>query len=318
MAFFKKMKHFLSLILFISTINCFGQDLEVNISRDEVIVGDVFVLQYRISDVSDFPETINATDFLPVNVLSKDTLVDQTDSLVEILSYSDSILMNNGTSGYIRSYHLIAWDSCALSLVGFDYLYNDSVFKFPPVYLNVTYYDTEDGVELLDIQEDFHDWKKSMDKSNKKSNLWWIWTIISILCLGIILHFLWRRSHKENQMLRQSLQEITLEQIEKLKKEKLWQKDMLKEHFVQFSHILRTYLTNRSGISFLDKTTEQSILLLNQLDVDEKIKNMILLLLQKSDLVKFADSRTEETYIQVLFEELTLIVHQTTPILEDS
>ena len=312
------MKHFLSLLLLISTINCFGQDLEVNISRDEVSVGDVFVLQYMISDVSDFPETINATDFLPVNVLSKDTLVEQTDSLLEILSYRDSIIMMNGISGYIRSYHIIAWDSCALSLVGFDYLYNDSVFKFPPVYLNVTYYDTEDGVELLDIQEGFHDWKKATSKSNKKISLWWIWTIISILCLGIILYFLWRRGHKEKQMLRQSLQEITLEQIEKLKKEKLWQKDMLKEHFVQFSHILRTYLTNRFGISFLDKTTEQSILLLDQLELDEKIKNMILQLLKKSDLVKFADSRIEETYIQVLFEELTLIVHQTTPILEDS
>ena len=32
------------------------------------------------------------------------------------------------------------------------------------------------------------------------------------------LIFLWRRSGKEKQMLRQSLQEITLEQIEKLKK----------------------------------------------------------------------------------------------------
>ena len=312
------MKHFLSLLLFISTINCFGQTIEVNISRDEVKVGDVFVLQYRISEVSDFPETINENDFFPANVLSKDTLVEQSDSLVEILSYRDSIIMMNGISGYIRSYHLIAWDSCALSLVGFDYLYNDSVFKFPPVYLNVTYYDTEDGVELLDIQEDFHEWKKSTSKINKKLNLWWIWTIISILCLGIILYFLWLRSHKEKQMLRQSLQEITLEQIEKLKKEKLWQKDMLKEHFVQFSHILRTYLTNRFGISFLDKTTEQSILLLDQLELDEKIKNMILQLLKKSDLVKFADSRTEEKYIQILFEELTLIVYQTTPILKDS
>jgi flagellar biosynthesis/type III secretory pathway M-ring protein FliF/YscJ len=202
--------------------------------------------------------------------------------------------------------------------VGFDYLYNDSVFKFPPVYLNVTYYNTEDGVELLDIQEDFHDWKKSTSKINKKSNLWWIWIILSVICVISVLFLLWRRTHNKRHALKQSLQEITLEQIEKLKKEKLWQKDMLKEHFVQFSHILRTYLTNRFGISFLDKTTEQSILLLDQLELDEKIKNMILQLLKKSDLVKFADSRTEETYIQVLFEELTLIVHQTTPILEDS
>ena len=312
------MKHFLSLLLFISTINCFGQTLEVNISRDEVRVGDVFILQYMISDVSDFPETINANDYFPVNILSKDTLVEQSDSLVEILSYRDSIIMMNGISGYIRSYHLIAWDSSALSLVGFDYLYNDSVLKFPPVYLNVTYYNTEDGVELLDIQEDFHDWKKSTSKINKKSNLWWIWIILSVICVISVLFLLWRRTHNKRHALKQSLQEITLEQIEKLKKEKLWQKDMLKEHFVQFSHILRTYLTNRFGISFLDKTTGQSILLLDQLELDEKIKNMILQLLKKSDLVKFADSRTEETYIQVLFEELTLIVHQTTPILEDS
>ena len=308
------MKHFLSLLLLISYINCFGQAIEVNISRDEVRVGDVFVLQYMISDVSNFPETINANDFFPVNVLSKDTLVHHPDSLVEILSYKDSILMNNGISRYSRSYHLIAWDSCALSLVGFEYLYNDSVFKFPPVYLNVTYYDTESGLELMDIQEGFHDWEKS---SNKKPSLWWIWIIVSIICAFSVIFLLWRRKNKKRQILKQSLQEITLEQIEKLKKEKLWQRDMLKEHFVQFSHILRTYLTDRFGISFLDKTTEQSILLLDQLEFDEKINNMILQLLKKSDLVKFADSRTEETYIQVLFEELTLIVNQTTPISED-
>lgn len=308
------MKHFLSLLLLISSINCSGQAIEVNISRDEVRVGDVFVLQYMISDVSNFPETINANDFFPVNVLSKDTLVHHPDSLVEILSYKDSILMNNGISRYSRSYHLIAWDSCALSLVGFEYLYNDSVFKFPPVYLNVTYYDTESGLELMDIQEGFHDWEKS---SNKKPSLWWIWIIVSIICAFSVIFLLWRRKNKKRQILKQSLQEITLEQIEKLKKEKLWQRDMLKEHFVQFSHILRTYLTDRFGISFLDKTTEQSILLLDQLEFDEKINNMILQLLKKSDLVKFADSRTEETYIQVLFEELTLIVNQTTPISED-
>ncbi len=311
------MKHFLSLLLLISSINCSGQAIEVNISRDEVRVGDVFVLQYMISDVSNFPETINANDFFPVNVLSKDTLVHHPDSLVEILSYKDSILMNNGISRYSRSYHLIAWDSCALSLVGFEYLYNDSVFKFPPVYLNVTYYDTESGLELMDIQEGFHDWEKSISKSNKKPSLWWIWIIVSIICAFSVIFLLWRRKNKKRQILKQSLQEITLEQIEKLKKEKLWQRDMLKEHFVQFSHILRTYLTDRFGISFLDKTTEQSILLLDQLEFDEKINNMILQLLKKSDLVKFADSRTEETYIQVLFEELTLIVIQTTPISED-
>ena len=311
------MKHFLSLLLLISSINCSGQAIEVNISRDEVRVGDVFVLQYMISDVSNFPETINANDFFPVNVLSKDTLVHHPDSLVEILSYKDSILMNNGISRYSRSYHLIAWDSCALSLVGFEYLYNDSVFKFPPVYLNVTYYDTESGLELMDIQEGFHDWEKSISKSNKKPSLWWIWIIVSIICAFSVIFLLWRRKNKKRQILKQSLQEITLEQIEKLKKEKLWQRDMLKEHFVQFSHILRTYLTDRFGISFLDKTTEQSILLLDQLEFDEKINNMILQLLKKSDLVKFADSRTEETYIQVLFEELTLIVNQTTPISED-
>ena len=75
--------------------------------------------------------------------------------------------MNNGISGYTRSYHLIAWDSHALSLVGFDYLYNDYVFKFPPVYLNVTYYDTEDGVELLDIQRIFTNGKNQQVKSIK-------------------------------------------------------------------------------------------------------------------------------------------------------
>ena len=123
---------------------------------------------------------------------------------------------------------------------------------------------------------------------------------------------------RKREEFHKTLQEITLEQIENLKSEELWRKGLLKEHFVKFSHILRAYLTGRFGISFLDKTTQQSIILLDSLKLDEKVKNNVLELLKKSDLVKFADSRIEEAYINVLFKELASIIIHTTPIPEES
>ncbi len=318
MAFFKLMRYYFSIVLFLLAFNCFGQSFDVKISKDELRVGDIFELEYIISDVSLFPNAIQDDVLFPVEILTLDTVADKMVSPVEILSVKDTIINNDGVSKAVRSFQLIAWDSCALSLIGFDYVYEDSIFKFPPVFVNVSFYDSEDGVELMDLNEDFHEWNKKESSDSKESKFWWILVIILIFSTVLITFLVRGIIQRKREEFHKTLQEITLEQIENLKSEELWRKGLLKEHFVKFSHILRAYLTGRFGISFLDKTTQQSIILLDSLKLDEKVKNNVLELLKKSDLVKFADSRIEEAYINVLFKELASIIIHTTPIPEES
>ena len=77
-------------------------------------------------------------------------------------------------------------------------------------------------------------------------------------------------------------------------------------------------MTGRFGLSFLDKTTEQSKLILLGLSIDSDLRENILQLLESADMVKFADSSMDDSYIFVLFEELINIVNETSPISEES
>ena len=315
MVFFSNMRHYLNIILLVIGFQSFGQSLDVRISDSEIRVGDIFELNYIISNSEKFPVTMNTGDVFPAELLTSDTIEDKSIPSVEILAFSDSLVTINEMSQVIRSYQLIVWDSCALSLIGFDYSILDSIVKFPPVYVNVSYYDSKEGIELIDIVERFHNWNKANKGNNSESDSTWLITVLIIIFAALLgLFFLIRRIKRkklhENQ---KSLEEATLDQIKSLQKEELWRNGLLKEHFVRFSHLLRSYLTSRYGISFLDKTTKQSILLLDSLSIDESLKNKILQLLKNSDLVKFADSNIEDRTILVLFDDLKSIVIQTTP-----
>lgn len=315
MVFFSSMRYYLNIILLVIGFQSFGQSLDVRISDSEIRVGDIFELNYIISNSEKFPVTMNTGDVFPAELLTSDTIEDKSIPAVEILAFSDSLVTINEMSQVIRSYQLIVWDSCALSLIGFDYSILDSIVRFPPVYVNVSYYDSKEGIELIDIVERFHDWNKSNKDNISGSDSTWLITVLFIMLvvlLGLFLLIRWTK-RKKLQESQKSLEEATLDQIKSLQKEELWRNGLLKEHFVRFSHLLRSYLTSRYGISFLDKTTKQSILLLDSLSIDETLKNKILQLLKNSDLVKFADSNIEDRTILVLFDDLKSIVIQTTP-----
>ena len=315
MVFFSSMRYYLNIILLVIGFQSFGQSLDVRISDSEIRVGDIFELNYIISNSEKFPVTMNTGDVFPAELLTSDTIEDKSIPTVEILAFSDSLVTINEMSQVIRSYQLIVWDSCALSLIGFDYSILDSIVRFPPVYVNVSYYDSKEGIELIDIVERFHIWNKANKGNKSESDSTWLITVLIIIFAALLgLFFLIRRiKRKKLHESQKSLEEATLDQIKSLQKEELWRNGLLKEHFVRFSHLLRSYLTSRYGISFLDKTTKQSILLLDSLSIDETLKDKILQLLKNSDLVKFADSNIEDRTILVLFDDLKSIVIQTTP-----
>ena len=307
-------------LLFLSVFYSFyvqGQDLKTAISHNEVRVGDVFVLEYRISGADQFPKAIEPGNIFPSILLSSDTLKNNSNFIdVEIIGFRDSLLIIENDSIVVRKYELIAWDSCALSLIGFDFSYQDSLIQFPPVYLNVSFYQPKEGTELMDIKEYFNDWKKKESPDEAKNN-YRIIALVILTIAGILLFFYFnqRRVNKRKEAFQKSLEEITMEQINALKEIELWKSD-LKGHFVRFSFILRSYLSNRYEVSFLDKTTEQSRIILDSLGIDHTLNQKILELLKHSDMVKFAESSIEEEYIFVLFTSISAVVHETSSKIE--
>ena len=314
------MRVYLNIILLVICFQSFGQSLDTYISDSEVRVGDIFELKYVITNTDKFPVSNDKGTVFPSVLLTSDTFQIKSIPSVDVVSFTDSLMPLNDSFQVTRTYQLIVWDSCALSLIGFEYKYFDSIVRFPPAYVNVSYYNAKEGIDLVDIKERFHNWNNTDTENKKASNTNGLLLILGILLFVLVVLYIFIRKIKHNKLEKnkKSLQEATLEQMNKLQKEELWKKELLKEHFVRFSHLLRSYLTNRYGVSFLDKTTQQSIFLLDSLSIDEALKNKILQLLKSSDLVKFADSNIEDKYISFLFEDFTSIVIQTTPIIEET
>ncbi|MBT5437765.1 MAG: hypothetical protein HOK92_01035 [Flavobacteriales bacterium] len=312
------MRVYLNIILLVICFQSFGQSLDTYISDSEVRVGDIFELKYVITNTDKFPISNDKGTVFPSVLLTSDTVQIKSIPSVDVVSFTDSLMPLNDSFQVTRTYQLIVWDSCALSLIGFEYKYFDSIVRFPPAYVNVSYYSAKEGIDLVDIKERFHNWKNTNTENKKGSNTNWLLLILGILLFVVLYIFIRKIKHNKLVKNKKSLQEATLEQMNKLQKEELWKKELLKEHFVRFSHLLRSYLTNRYGVSFLDKTTQQSLFLLDSLSIDEALKNKILQLLKSSDLVKFADSNIEDKYISFLFEDFTSIVIQTTPIIEET
>ena len=313
------MRFWIFIVLFFA-FTVYGQEYRSSISSNEVKVGDLFTLTYSVIGSDRFPDEIYSDQVFPAVLLSSDSLKNNSkESLVEIVKVTDTLLHNGDTVSAVRSYNLMVWDSCALSLVGFKYSYEGLSFQFPPCFINVSYYDSEENVPIKDIKEYFNDWKPSRDVHSKITN-YWPYLIGFLFLLAAVFVFVWLRirAQKRGVYFQKTLQEMTLDQIEFLRREELWKKDHLKQHFVRFSHILRSYLTDRFELSFLDKTTEQSKLILEGLSMDRDLKENILELLNSADMIKFADSSIDDVYIAVLFDQLITIVNKTSQIPEES
>jgi hypothetical protein len=170
------------------------------------------------------------------------------------------------------------------------------------------------GQEIYDIKESF---AKTPERKSwliffLKYIAWWLLPLIGFL----IYRWVVSRKNKtiERPQMEISLKAKTLLAIDALEKAEMWRKDQLKEHFVELSYILRSYLTARYELSLLDKTTNETRLLLTQVGLRKDIVETILRLLSHSDMVKFAASEPAEELIQKSLFLLRQTVVETSPI----
>ena len=191
-------------------------------------------------------------------------------------------------------------------------LINDSLIKFESFKIKVDLIKHIEGKDIYDIKEGFTSFPDTLKnvKSFLKDNWWWI--VLLIISLGLIIFIVVRKRNKSKLAAVSSLEELALMKIEKLNKKKLWIDNKLKEHYIELSYILREYLSDKFVISFLEKTTLETSLLLKQKALPENQINAIVGILEKSDMVKFAKSAPEEYEIlktSTLTKEIIKEVH---------
>lgn len=313
---------YISLILFLTTSHSFSQELSANLDDKQLLIGESTVLTLKVkTDKSDSINYREQRKEIDAYLYSGSSIVNAKKVKFDVLQpFWDTTFLNQNEQVWLGKYTVTIWDSGTFVIPGQPISIDDSVYYFNDVKIYYNLVPKIKDVAFYDIKENFADIPEDgfTITAFLRKNWWWI----AIILIGSVVYYFYRLNKKADVLGKPersiSLKDKTLIAIEALEKERLWEKDRLKEHFVELSYILRTYLTYRYDISLLEKTTYQAKILLLQKGLDEDTVNTIIRILSSSDLVKFAKSKPDALEILKVSTKAKQVVAETSPIeLED-
>lgn len=302
-------------ILFFASLSLVAQQPEARMTKNKVIVGNRVELIYsiKLEKNDDFKFRKPPGNF-PAKITNENSSLKGGEfNEIEIVSFYDSIIVNGTDRMWIGAFELCAWDSGLVVLQGLRFTLNDSTGSFPSTYLQCNLIPHKKGKDIYDIKESF--FKAPVEKDwLYYGTLYVFWWLIPLI---VYLIYRWRTRSNEKPKAyvhEMSLKQKTLFAVAALEKAELWKRDMLKEHFVELSYILRSYLTSRFDLNLLDKTTYETKLLLTAKNIDSEVIKSILKVLNHSDMVKFAASKPGEDIIEKSFFIFRQLIVETSPI----
>ena len=119
-------------------------------------------------------------------------------------------------------------------------------------------------------------------------------SVLLIVALCFLIPFLVKRYHDNKPILRRvtiepklPAHQVALQEMERIKGEKSWQRDEVKQYYTELTDALRQYMEERFGFDAMEMTSDEIIAHLEELPDKEWIGELRQLF-QMSDLVKFA------------------------------
>ena len=315
------MRNLIYLIFVFAWVNAYGQKLNAKVSESQLMIGQPITITYSVK--TGLNDTIR---FEPKKDLIEALAVAESSSLssegieFEIVDdFRDTFIVQQQKKEWIGQYVVTAWDSGAFVLPGPVIVINDSTYNFEDVTLICHLTDPIDGVDLYDIKENYAEIPpKPFSLADFLKKHWW-W--MSIIAVALIIYLVIRRIQRRKREMEDaederpiSLKERTLIAIEALEAAELWEKGQLKDHFVELSYILRSYLTTRYNVSLLEKTTYETTLILTRKGLEKETVDVIVRILSQSDMVKFAKSKPDVIAILRVSTLAKQVVAETSPL----
>jgi hypothetical protein len=309
------MRNWILVIFFLNFLSLLAQQPEARITKSKVVVGNRVELIYsiKLKKNDDFKFKKLSGNF-PAKITNENSSLKGGEfNEIEIVNFDDSIIVNGKDRMWIGVFELCAWDSGLVVLEGPRFTLNDSTGSFPSTYLQCNLIPHKKGKGIYDIKESFI--KAPVEKDwlyyGTLYVFWWL--------IPLIFYLIYRWRKRSNDKPETHIYEISLKQksllaVDALEKAELWKRERLKEHFVELSYILRSYLTSRYDLNLLDKTTYETKLILTAKKIDKEVIDSILRILNHSDMVKFAASRPGEEIIEKSFFMIRQLIVETSPI----
>ena len=119
-------------------------------------------------------------------------------------------------------------------------------------------------------------------------------SVVFLAVLCFLIPYLLGRYHDNKPILRRvtvapklPAHQVALKEMDRIKEERSWQRDDVKQYYTELTDALRTYMEERFGFNAMEMTSDEIIAQLNE-QPDKEWIDELRTLFQMSDLVKFA------------------------------
>lgn len=145
----------------------------------------------------------------------------------------------------------------------------------------------------FDPGKDYHDIKDIINVENPYVKyIIWVIAIISLVSIIAVFYFAGRQAMRvvrsKTPAIRLTPYEEARKSLEELKKERLPEQGLVKLYYTRLNDILRIFVLHKLNMSSLEKTNEELIMQLRQVNISPHQFSQLASALRMSDFVKFA------------------------------
>ena len=242
---------------------------ELIISKDSILVGQQVQIEI-ISSINTFSDSNN--------------LLDQFNSF-EIIDFSvmDTIIVES--SKYLKyKLNITSWES--------------GTYKFENL-------GSSKKIIVSEIETNENEIKQIKENLKISFSLIDYWIYISIVLTLAIIYIISKKYLKKTERVLEIVEkevklepiELTINKLEILKNEKLWEKDEINLHFTKASNIIRKYLELKFNFSALEIPTADILLKYKEFSQDDFSIKMLNRILSSCELAKFAKNQPDKSEI---------------------
>ena len=282
-----KSKGYITLIILsLISIRVSAQSFQVDAQIDSTIIyiGQQCNITFSISQ---------KPDLKVITPVFKDTI---TKGIEIIGSSIDTIVSKDGYITVRHNYLITSFDSALYYIPEFPFVANgDTIYSYSLSLkvLTVPIDTTSQEIAIADIKPIVDapiDWRSVIVK-----------ILIGVLTIAILLiiYILVKRHIKKKKLQAQTIEkypevvktcdEIALEKLEIIRREKIWQAGKLKEYYTDVTDVLREYIEARFGVVTFERTSSEIV---DSLSFIQKTYpnalNLLSRIFDTSDMVKFA------------------------------
>lgn len=277
----KLLKNIIVLILVIAFVQSNAQIVNVDAALDTnvMLIGDQVGFKIRLR----IPES---------GTFRWPSLADTLPEKIEIVKKSkiDTTLLGDGYMNIEQTLTLTAFDTGYYVIKPLQFFYGDdnNSVETEPYLLNVFTVEVDTSLSIKPIKGPI-----AAPLTFAEILPWAIAALIIMIILGGSIYYY--NSRKNNQPIvikkprpKLPAHRIALDELEKLKTEKLWQKDQVKAYHSRLTDILRIYIEDQFNIAALEMTTWETIRAFAGAKIAKSNLEILRETLEIADLVKFA------------------------------